>query len=86
MFSPVVIPLLMLPIDNTPVRAGAKVTDAPGIGVNVLFGTVELYNCAVMVIDDPAGLTVLINQPAIILGRIGQRSIRTRQTYCNFIS
>ena len=53
MFSPVVIPLLMLPIDNTSVRGGAKVTDAPGIGVNVLFGTVELYNCAVIVTVEP---------------------------------
>ncbi|AFZ89769.1 hypothetical protein B938_03695 [Bacillus velezensis AS43.3] len=43
----------MLPIDNMPVRGGAKVTDAPGIGVNVLFGTVELYNCAVIVTVEP---------------------------------
>ncbi len=51
MDSPVRIPLLIAPTDNIPVSAGVSITAVP-IGEKVLFGAVELYNCAVMVIDD----------------------------------
>ncbi len=38
---PVVMPLLVVPMATTPVRAGANVTAAPGIGVKVLSGVVD---------------------------------------------
>lgn len=60
--NPVVKPLAIVPNDNTPVSAGAKVTRAPGTAVNVLFGVVERNNCAVIVIVDPTKLS-----PAVVL-------------------
>jgi hypothetical protein len=47
MASPVSIPELMVPMAATPVRAGARVTTAPGIGVKVLSGVVDSYSWAV---------------------------------------
>lgn len=42
MFRPVVMPFEMVPRANTPVSGGARVTEAPGMAVNILFGVVEL--------------------------------------------
>ena len=44
MFSPVVIPLLILPIEITPVREGDSVTTAPGTATKVLLGVVDWNN------------------------------------------
>ncbi|KXZ23599.1 hypothetical protein AXI59_08405 [Bacillus nakamurai] len=81
-FNPVVIPLLMVPIDNIPVRGGDKVTAAPGMGVNVLFGTVELYNCAVIVTVEPTSdkAAVVLKYPAIevIVPLLGAENAKLR--------
>ena len=53
MDNPVVIPLLIAPIDIVPVSAGERFTTALGIGVNTLFGVLDTYNCARMVMVDP---------------------------------
>ncbi|MDF2567912.1 MAG: mucin 17-like protein, partial [Oscillospiraceae bacterium] len=65
--SPVVSPLLIVPIATTPVSGGANVTIAPGIGANVLSGVVELYSCAVRVTVVPtrANATVVLKYAAI---------------------
>ena len=62
MDKPVVSPLLIEPSESIPVRGGANVTTAPGIGLKMLFGVVDLYNCAVTVIDDPTRFN-----PAVVL-------------------
>ena len=49
MTSPVSIPELMVPMGAIPVRAGARVTTAPGIGKKVLSGVVDSYSWAVSV-------------------------------------
>lgn len=51
--NPVVIPLLIVPIDIVPESAGERFTIAPGIGVNTLFGVFDTYNCALIVILEP---------------------------------
>ncbi|ACV63876.1 hypothetical protein Dtox_3125 [Desulfofarcimen acetoxidans DSM 771] len=56
----VVILWLVLPSEIVPVRAGANVTTAPGTGLKVLLGVVELYNCAVMVIVVPVRLSNIV--------------------------
>lgn len=53
MASPLVIPELVLPRLMIPVRGGARVTAAPGIGVKVLSGAVDRYSWAVSVTSDP---------------------------------
>jgi len=53
MLNPVVIPLETVPNANTPVNAGASVTKAPGIGVNVLLGVVDDQSWAVTVMVVP---------------------------------
>lgn len=53
MLRPVVMPDATVPIASTPVKAGASVTVAPGMAVNVLSGVGELYSCAVIVMVDP---------------------------------
>jgi hypothetical protein len=53
MFNPLTIPLLIVPGASTPVRAGAKVTIAPGTGVNILSGVVDVYTWAVTFIVVP---------------------------------
>lgn len=40
-FSPVVIPLLIVPIARIPANDGASVTTAPGIGEKTLFGVAD---------------------------------------------
>ncbi|OXL86380.1 hypothetical protein BCV73_27335 [Paenibacillus sp. SSG-1] len=47
--SPLRFPDEMVPTARVPVNEGAKVTVAPGIAVNVLFGVGELNKVAVMV-------------------------------------
>jgi len=47
--KPVVRPFETVPIETMPVKGGANVTIAPGIGVKVLSGVVDEYNCAVIV-------------------------------------
>ena len=47
--NPVVIPLVIVPTGITPVNTGASVTIAPGTGVKISLGIVELHNCAVIV-------------------------------------
>lgn len=46
MDKPLVIPEATVPIGIIPVSEGARVTEAPGIGVNALSGVVDWYNCA----------------------------------------
>ena len=41
MESPLVSPLDKLPMEITPVSAGARVTTAPAIGEKILFGVVD---------------------------------------------
>ena len=53
MDNPVVRPLLIGPIETKPVSDGANVIIAPGIGLKILFGVDDLYNWAVIVIEDP---------------------------------
>lgn len=53
MLKPVVMPLLIVPILINPVKGGDKVTVAPGIGAKILSGTLEEYNCAVIVTELP---------------------------------
>lgn len=48
-----VVPATIVPIAIIPVIAGANVTNAPGIAEKLLFGVAELYNCALIVIDEP---------------------------------
>lgn len=55
--SPVVIALIVVPFRTVPVRDGLNITVAPGIKVKVLFGVLELYNCAVMVTVVPVRVT-----------------------------
>lgn len=59
-FSPVVIPLLILPIEISPVNAGARVTIAPGIGEKILFGVVDWYICAWMVTVLPTSVSASV--------------------------
>ena len=67
MDNPVLMPLLVVPIPNIPVKAGANVTVAPTTGEKVLSGTVELYNCAVIVTVEPtrASAAVVLKNAAI---------------------
>ena len=51
--SPVRFPLEIVPNANTPVSDGVNVTSVPAIGVKVLSGVVDSYNCAVNVIVVP---------------------------------
>ena len=44
MFSPVVTPLMILPIEIAPVREGDSVTTAPGTSTKVLLGVVDSNN------------------------------------------
>ena len=44
MLKPVVRPLEMVPIPTRPVSVGDRVTVAPGMGVNTLFGAVDAYS------------------------------------------
>jgi len=48
-FKPDVIALPKEPMVTTPVKNGS-VTIAPGIGVNILLGVVDSYNCATGVV------------------------------------
>ena len=50
----------MVPNETKPVSGGAKVTTAPGIGLKMLFGVVELYNCAVIVRVDPKSVNAAV--------------------------
>ena len=56
-----IIPLLILPIGTCPVRLGINVTVVPGTKVNMLFGTLDEYNCAFILI------VVLINDRATVV-------------------
>lgn len=60
MDKPLVIPLEISPMEISPVRGGVKVTDAPGTAVKVLFGTVDLYNCAVIDTVEPISETAAV--------------------------
>ena len=51
--KPVNIPLEIDPIESIPVNEGVRVINVPGIAVIVLLGTVDWYNCAVIVIVLP---------------------------------
>ncbi|KXZ22705.1 hypothetical protein AXI58_07985 [Bacillus nakamurai] len=57
-------------------------TAAPGMGVNVLFGTVELYNCAVIVTVEPTSdkAAVVLKYPAIevIVPLLGAENAKLR--------
>ncbi len=44
MFSPVVTPLLILPIETNPEREGDSVTTAPGTATKMLLGVVDWNN------------------------------------------
>ena len=50
MFNPDNVPLAMSPILIIPLSDGASVTVVPEIGVKILLGTVDSYNCASIVI------------------------------------
>lgn len=56
--NPEVVPLLIVPIESTPVSGGANATEALGTGTNILVeGAADLYNCAVIVIVEPTRLS-----------------------------
>lgn len=58
--KPESIPLLMVPIDTIPVRAGAKVTNVPGTAVKILSGVDDVYNCACTVTVLPTRLNAAV--------------------------
>ena len=60
MDNPVVRPLLIVPSESIPVSGGANVTTAPGIGLKMLFGVDDLYNCAVIVTVDPIRVSAAV--------------------------
>lgn len=67
------VPVTMVPSATTPLKAGVKLTVAPGIRVNELFGVVDWKSCAVTVNEEPTSdkdavvlkkAVILVNTPA----------------------
>ncbi len=46
-------PVAMVPVDTIPVNGGVNVTRVPGTAVSILSGTLEAYNCALIVTVEP---------------------------------
>lgn len=67
MERPLVVPKLMSPMLIRPVKAGARFTIAPVIGLSILFGVADPYNCAVIVMEEPiSDNAVVVLKKAVI--------------------
>ena len=47
------VPVTIVPTATTPLKAGVRLTVAPGMRVNELFGVVDWNSCAVTVREEP---------------------------------